>query len=260
MHRFSVVWVDMRLRKRAFVLARQMSYACQLVFAESAEELERKVRATNAEVITFDFDYPDARGLRMLLSCRKQLVHVPVLMLIEQCYDDLLLWALRARVWDVLIKPVDACHVTQRMEWIRAARTAVDRAGSRANAMPEPIIPVQARFVTSNTRGHCTDSACGYIHDHLHEKLSETALARRCGMSRFQFSRSFRDEHGVTFRDYVLSVRLNRAEAMLSHTDAPITEVAFCSGFHDLSHFASLFRRRTGCSPRQFRQRQRNLL
>jgi AraC-like DNA-binding protein/CheY-like chemotaxis protein len=258
MQKFAVVWVDMRLREGAPVLARQVAHASHLVFAECAEELERKVHATKADIITFDFDYPHARGLRMLLSCRKQLAHVPVLMLVEQCYDELLLWALRARVWDVLIKPVEAGHVTQRMEWIRAARNAASREGIRANAMPEPVIPVQARFSTSGTRGHCTDSACGYIQDHIHEKLSEGALARRCGMSRFQFSRSFRDEHGMTFRDYVLWVRLNRAEAMLSHTDAPITEVAFCSGFHDLSHFASLFRRRTGCSPRQFRQRQRS--
>jgi AraC-like DNA-binding protein len=215
------------------------------------------VRAAEAELIAFDFDYPDARGLQALQNARRQFAHIPILMLVEQCYDNLLLWALRARVWDVLIKPVASDSVLERMQWIRAARTAIGRTGMRTNAMPAPAIPVEARFLAKGARSRGTGSACGYINDHMHEKLSATALARRCGMNRYQFSRAFRSEQGVTFREYVLSVRLERAEQMLSHTDAPVTEIAFCAGFQDLSHFASLFRRRTGCSPREFRQRRR---
>ena len=73
-------------------------------------------------------------------------------------------------------------------------------------------------------------------------------------MSRYQFSRMFHAEQGVTFRDHLLSMRLLRAADMLSRTQAPITDVALCSGFQDLSHFARQFRRHNGCSPSAFRQ------
>jgi AraC-like DNA-binding protein len=256
-NRISAVWVDMRLRKLPCVLQQQLARACRLVVTCSANDLRPELRAAEAEVIAFDFDYPDARSLQALLSAKRQFAHIPILMLVEQPYDNLLLWALRARVWDVLIKPVACEQVLERMEWSRAARAAIGPDRMRINAMPVPATPMEARFLPTSAGSRCTDTACGYINDHMHEKLSVMALARRSGMNRYQFSRIFRSEHGMTFRDYVLSVRLHRAEEMLSHTDAPVTEIAFCAGFHDLSHFARLFRRRTGCSPREFRQRQR---
>lgn len=251
------LWVDMRLRRLPCSLQQRLASACRLTIVRSVDDLHRQVRATSPDTIAFDFDYPDVYGLQALLNARQQFAHVPVLMLTEQCYDNLLLWALRARVWDILIKPVaDEC-VLQRMEWIRTARATRAPTGMRNNAMPVPAIPMEARFAAASRRSRCTDTAYGYVNDHLHEKLSAVALARRCGMNRFEFSRVFRSEHGVTFRDYVLSARLHRAEEMLSRTDAAITEIVFCAGFHDLSHFDSLFRRRAGCSPTEFRQRHR---
>lgn len=251
------VWVDMRLRKLPCVLQQELARACRLVVTCNAHDLNPKLRAAEAEVIAFDFDYPDARGLQALLSAKRQFAHIPILMLVEQPYDNLLLWALRARVWDVLIKPVACELILERMQWSRAARGAIGPDRMRSNAMPAPAIPMEARFLPASAGSRCTDTACGYINDHLHEKLSVVALAHRSGMDRYQFSRIFRSEHGVTFRDYVLAVRLHRAEEMLSYTNAAVTEIAFCAGFHDLSHFARLFRRRTGCSPSEFRQRQR---
>lgn len=257
MNEISALWVDMRLRKLPSALPQTLASACRVTIAHGVEDLHRRTRLIAPHMIAFDFDYPDVQGLQALLHTRQAFTRVPVLMLTEQCYDNLLLWALRARVWDVLIKPVADEQVLRRVEWICAARAATGPTGTRNNAMPVPAIPMEARFAPANGRPHRTDSACGYVHDHLHEKLSTTTLARRCGMSRYEFSRTFHSEHGVTFRDYLLAVRLQRAAEMLSRTDAPITEIAFCAGFHDLSHFASLFRRRTGCSPSEFRQRQR---
>lgn len=257
MNGISALWVDMRLRRLPCSLQQRLASACRLTVVHSADDLQRQVRTTLPDTIAFDFDYPDVYGLQAVLNVRRQFAHIPVLMLTEQCYDNLFLWALRARVWDVLIKPVAHECVLQRVEWIRAARTTKAPAGTRNNAMPAPAIPMEARFAATSGRPRWTDTTCGYVNDHMHEKLSAVALARRYGMSRFEFSRAFHSEHGVTFRDYVLSARLHRAEEMLSRTDAPITEIAFCAGFHDLSHFASVFRHRAGCSPTEFRQRYR---
>src|SRR3546814_19575929 len=78
-----------------------------------------------------------------------------------------------------------------------------------------------------------------------HEKLNESVVAHCCGWSRCEFSRAFQEEHGVTFRQYLQSLRMRRAVDMLVRTDAPITEIAFCVGFHDPSHFANQFRHHT---------------
>jgi len=256
MVRINALWVDRRLKRLPQSPPAELTSACQMTRVHDGDDLRALVREQRPVCIVFDFDYPDAAGLRALLKTRQQFAYVPVLMLIEPCYDSLLLWALRARVWDVLIKPVPVASLLQRVAWLHAAASATDADGMRINAMPGPPVPVEARFAAAGASSrHRTDSVCNYVKDHLHEKLSEAALARRYGMSRCQFSRAFHGEHGVTFREYVLSARLHRAIDMLGRTEAPITEVAFCAGFRDLSHFASQFRRHAGCSPSQFRQR-----
>lgn len=160
--------------------------------------------------------------------------------------------------WDVLIKPVAVARLLQCITWLRDAAAASDSGGTRNNAMPVPPIPVESRFAAARAGlDHRTGSISAYVQEHLHEKISQADLARRYGMSRYQFSRAFHGEHGVTFRQHLLAARLHRAVEMLSRTEAPITDVAYSAGFQDLSHFARQFRHHAGCSPSEFRKRLR---
>lgn len=124
------------------------------------------VRAARPDAIVFDFDYPDVHGLQALLDTRQQFAHIPVLMLTEQCYDNLLLWALRARVWDVLVKPVTEECVRQRLALLRAAQSATGLGRTRSNAMPTPAIPAEARLAASNARSRRTEPVRSYVEDH----------------------------------------------------------------------------------------------
>lgn len=256
MNRINALWVDRRLKRLPRSPPDELTAACQVTVVGDGESLQPLVRDGRPVCIVFDFDYPDAAGLNALLEARQQFAQVPVLMLIEPCYASVLLWALRARVWDVLIKPVPIARLLQTFDSLRGAHAAAGSLGSRKNAMPAPALPVEAGFSTAPgaTRAR-TESVFAFVAQHLHEKLSEEDLARRFGMSRYQFSRAFHGEHGVTFREHLLLARLERAVDMLCRTDAPITDIALCSGFQDLSHFARQFRRRQGCSPSEFRQR-----
>jgi len=81
------------------------------------------------------------------------------------------------------------------------------------------------------------------------EPLSIDDLAKTARMSRFHFSRLFRDEMGQAPYQYLLRVRLACATAMLRGGHHSVTEAALASGFSDLSRFASMFRKHTGKRP-----------
>ena len=53
----------------------------------------------------------------------------------------------------------------------------------------------------------------------------------------------------------LVEARLKTARELLNFSSLPILEVALCSGFNEISHFNRLFRRRTGCTPGQYRRR-----
>jgi AraC-like DNA-binding protein len=96
--------------------------------------------------------------------------------------------------------------------------------------------------------------ACArFIERHAGEPLTLEALAAGAGLSVFHFLRVFRAVIGVTPHQYLMRTRLVRAVAMLRDTDLPVTEVAYESGWNDLSTFNRTFRREIGCTPRRLR-------
>jgi two-component system response regulator YesN len=58
---------------------------------------------------------------------------------------------------------------------------------------------------------------------------------------------------GVTFRDYLLKVRLERAKVLLAAGHVSITEVAYDVGYGDLARFDKVFKRYTGLTPSAYR-------
>lgn len=81
--------------------------------------------------------------------------------------------------------------------------------------------------------------------------LSEVAVAARHGISPRYLRRLFETE-GVTFTEYVLAERLERAFRALSdprQMSRTIGEIGLAAGFGDLSYFNRTFRRRYGDTP-----------
>jgi AraC family transcriptional regulator len=97
-------------------------------------------------------------------------------------------------------------------------------------------------------------AAARYIETHAAEPVSLTAVAQEVGLSPFHFLRAFRRAIGLTPHQYLLRMRLIHAITLLRDTRLSITEVAYQSGWGDLSNFIRTFGREIGCSPREFRR------
>lgn len=80
-------------------------------------------------------------------------------------------------------------------------------------------------------------------------------LAKVSGVSQAHFARSFRDAFGVPPHRYLLTLRIERAKALLRDTDLPITEIAFQTGWNSLGTFGRTFRDIVGMSPSEARER-----
>lgn len=81
-------------------------------------------------------------------------------------------------------------------------------------------------------------------------------LARVSGVSEAHFARSFKAAFGVPPHRYLLTRRIERATALLRHTDLPVTEIAMQTGWKSLGTFGRTFRDVTGESPSSFRARE----
>jgi AraC family transcriptional regulator len=82
-------------------------------------------------------------------------------------------------------------------------------------------------------------------------------LAQTVGVHPTHLAREFRRYYHCTVGEYLREQRIEQTRRELSHSDAPLADIALAAGFADQSHFSRLFKRRTGLTPSQFRQRFR---
>jgi len=79
-------------------------------------------------------------------------------------------------------------------------------------------------------------------------------LASHCGLSPRHLARAFRASSGQSLGAYIAEHRVEVARRMLA-AGASVKQTAFATGFSAPTNFATAFRRATGCSPRQHRDR-----
>lgn len=98
--------------------------------------------------------------------------------------------------------------------------------------------------------------ATEYIEEHYaEEKLSLQDLCRHVLMSTSHFSLVFKQMTGVTFIEYLTRVRIERAKELLLTTSLKFYEIASKVGYADPNYFSLLFKKHTGKTPREFRER-----
>jgi AraC-like DNA-binding protein len=109
--------------------------------------------------------------------------------------------------------------------------------------------PVPARHDRS-VRG-----AIEYLRQHYAEPVRLATVAHVAGLAPNYFSQVFRQREHVTFTEYVLLLRIERAKQLLGSTELDVTRVAELSGFHSPQYFARMFRRTVGAAPLEYRRR-----
>ena len=87
--------------------------------------------------------------------------------------------------------------------------------------------------------------------------LSDMASQLNC--SERHLSRLFRDAFGVPLRTHQTELRLNRAHQLLSDSDDKISSVANESGYRHIGLFNTMFKKRFGLTPREWRQQSSSL-
>lgn len=88
--------------------------------------------------------------------------------------------------------------------------------------------------------------------------LDEEAVAAAVWLSRHYFSRIFRKVVGLTFREYLVRLRVRRAAELIAiNPYRSLTDVAFAVGFKSFRTFEVDFKRVMRETPSDYRRRHR---
>lgn len=93
-----------------------------------------------------------------------------------------------------------------------------------------------------------------YISQHLTDDLSLEAIADAVNANPSYLSRVFKRECNETITEYITHMRIEKAKELLL-SDKLIYMVAESTGFHDPAYFSTTFKKYTGMSPKEFKQK-----
>jgi AraC-like DNA-binding protein len=85
------------------------------------------------------------------------------------------------------------------------------------------------------------------------ERVGVEEMAEAAGLSRAHFSREFRATFGESPHSYLLTRRMERAAALLRHTDRSVADVCLSVGLQSIGSFTSSFKRTYGVTPTAYR-------
>lgn len=85
------------------------------------------------------------------------------------------------------------------------------------------------------------------------EKLSMEEAASFVNMSYSNFCRTFKSTLGCSYVDFCNTIRIQRAQELLRHSNMSVTEISAYLNFGSISYFNRIFKKHTGCTPLVYR-------
>lgn len=91
-----------------------------------------------------------------------------------------------------------------------------------------------------------------YISLHYMDEISLNEIAEMLSLSRSYLSTLFKKEMGISFIEYLINFRLNRAIEILKFEKIPLNNIAEMVGYPDYTQFSKIFKKYKGVSPKNY--------
>jgi len=140
--------------------------------------------------------------------------------------------------------------------------------------MGESKIPLELHHQASATTTHSSDQRWDpllvtvnwrlrrllrYVEANFGRALSFTRAAEICGLEKTYFCRFFQSQTGITFSEWLMRMRVERAKDLLKEGHRSIADVATAVGYEDITTFERHFKRCERVSPIRYRKIQRTV-
>lgn len=102
-----------------------------------------------------------------------------------------------------------------------------------------------------------TEMAKKYIEEHYMKEIKLRDLALVAHISSTYYSIKFKKDMGITFKEYLINFRMNKARELLKDEGRSCKEVGMAVGYMDYVQFSKIFKKYVGTSPEIYRKQNR---
>ena len=197
------------------------------------------IRDKKPDLIVADIKMPVMDGIDMVRALREEGILSRVIFLTAYSDFSYAQHAVKLGAADYLLKPF------RDGELEAAVKRALEASPSPVSRTAPEQEAKYSRYVTE---------AMNYIDTHYSEDIGLGTVADYLGLSESRLSHLFKDETGQSPGSYLIQTRIRAAMEMLKDCRSKVYEVAEQTGFRDIAHFSSTFKKIVGVSPSDYQR------
>ncbi|MGH1366777.1 MAG: response regulator [Calditrichia bacterium] len=231
-------------------LKRLLSRYFSVLEAEDGVQALKMAQNMMPDLILSDLMMPKMDGLEFCthIKTNEQTSHIPVVLLTAHPSADTEVKGLQIGADDYIVKPFSAQSLLARISNLINQRRALRQLFSKLPSL-EP-----SKITSTSTDAEFLRRAIACVEDAMDDtKFDTSILATKMNLSRSQLNRKLQAIIAKTSREFIRTLRLNRACQLLEKKVGNVSEVIYMVGYNNLSHFAKVFKQHIGVSPSDYR-------
>ena len=233
-------------------------YNCQVIAtAHNGREGKKLIEEKRPDMVFLDICMPEMDGLTMVAALQSEYKDMLVTVLTGFRDFEYAQRALHLGVCRFLLKPSNMTELEEAISYmvsrldaqggLAATEKAAEGEPQKAGEIVENAQEAAGNFIVRN--------AIAYMEEHYAEKIYLNDVAEQIFVSQWHLSKLLNKELGQNFSEVLNGIRIKKAEELLKDPSLRIGDIAEEVGFLDVAHFSRIFKKITGVSANEYRNR-----
>lgn len=251
---FQVVIAEDNEEIRKYLL-RELIADVKVIECTNGKEAWDYLLKEQADLVITDVMMPGLDGITLCRRIKQNsnLNHIPVILLTVRTQQEDKIEGLKTGADAYLIKPFNTEVLRTTIFNLISNRQRLKSRYTVDKKVEEKIDKIEKK---SNNE-MLMEKILKTINEHLADpELNVEMLAANVGMSRVHMHRKLKELTNQSARDFIRSIRLRQAATLLREGHLSISEVAYATGFVNLSYFSNSFKEFYGVSPTEYKEQK----
>ena len=254
--RLRILVVEDEIEIKAY-LKSELSDEYKVETCNNGKEAYDLILRDTPDLVISDVMMPEMDGLAL---CRKikqntNVNHVPIILLTAKSKPEDTLEGMETGADAYMVKPFNTELLKRTIANLIANRRLLRNKFSGAQQQEDKIEKITMKSGDEILMGKIMK----VVNEHLDDPaLNVEMLASEVGLSRVHVHRKLKELTNLSTRDFIKNIRLQQAATLLAQDHKlTVSEIAYATGYTNLSHFSSSFREKYGMSPKEYMNQHR---
>lgn len=254
--RLQILVVEDEIEIKAY-LKSELSDEYKVETCNNGKEAYDLILRDTPDLVISDVMMPEMDGLAL---CRKikqntNVNHVPIILLTAKSKPEDTLEGMETGADAYMVKPFNTELLKRTIANLIANRRLLRNKFSGAQQQEDKIEKIIMKSGDEILMGKIMK----VVNEHLDDPaLNVEMLASEVGLSRVHVHRKLKELTNLSTRDFIKNIRLQQAATLLAQDHKlTVSEIAYATGYTNLSHFSSSFREKYGMSPKEYMNQHR---